>query len=105
MLFVRLWSSLCFARKTEKPGIHCRYLSHRRCSVKKGVLRKFAKFTGKTCARGSFLIKLQALGFSPATLLKKESVTRLLSCEFYEISKNTFFTEHLRTTASVNGQR
>ena len=24
----------------------------------------------------------------------------MFSCEFYEISQNTFFTEHLRTTAS-----
>ena len=36
-----------------------------------------------TCASVSFLIKLQAF------------------CEFCEISKNTFFTEHLWTTASV----
>ena len=41
---------------------------HQRCSVKKGVLRNFPKFTGK--------------------------------CEFCEISKSTFFTKHLRTTAS-----
>ena len=33
--------------------------SHRRCSVRKGALRNFAKFTGKTCARDSFLIKMQ----------------------------------------------
>ena len=26
----------------------------------------------------------------------------MLSCEFCEISKNIFFTEHLRATASVN---
>ena len=25
----------------------------------------------------------------------------MFSCEFYEISKNTFFIEHLRATASV----
>ena len=31
-----------------------------RCSVKKGVPRNFAKFTGKAPARVSFLIKLQA---------------------------------------------
>ena len=49
--------------------------SHQRCSVSKSVLRKFAKFTGKyTCARASFLIKLQPCKFiekRPATLLKK----------------------------------
>ena len=74
----------------------------------KGVLRNFAKFTGNTCARVSFLIKLQA---APATLLKKglwhrcfpvcnfikkETLAQVFSCEFCEISKNTFFIEHLR---------
>ena len=33
--------------------------SHRRCSVKKGVLRNFTKFTGKHLCQGRFLIKLQ----------------------------------------------
>ena len=46
--------------------------SHRRWSVRKGVLRNFAKFVGNTFARVSFLIKLQA-----------------------------FFTEHLKGTASL----
>ena len=31
---------------------------------------------------------------------KKETLTQVFSCEFCEISKNNFFTEHLRTTAS-----
>ena len=35
--------------------------SYRRCSVKKGVLRNFANSQENTCARVSFLIKLQAL--------------------------------------------
>ena len=30
----------------------------------------------------------------------RESRAQLFSCEFYEISKNNFFTEHLWTTAS-----
>ena len=29
-----------------------------------------------------------------------KTVAQVFCCEFYEISKNTFFTEHLRTTAS-----
>ena len=33
--------------------------SHRRCSVREGVLRNFTKVTA-TCARVSFLMKLQA---------------------------------------------
>ena len=39
--------------------------SHRRCSVEKGVLRNFAKFTGKRLCQSLFLIKLQALGLQP----------------------------------------
>ena len=31
--------------------------------------------------------------------IKKEILAQLFSCEFYEISKNIFFTEHLWTTA------
>ena len=31
---------------------------------------------------------------------EKETLTLVFSCEFCEISKNTFFTEHLWTTAS-----
>ena len=34
--------------------------SHQRCSVKKGVLRNFAKFTGKHLGHVSFLMKPQA---------------------------------------------
>ena len=39
-----------------------------------------------TCARLSFLIKLQA-----CNLIKKETVAQVFSFEFWEISKNTFF--------------
>ena len=41
-----------------------------------------------TCARASFLIKLQALGLQ---LIKKEILVYVFSCEFWEISKSTFF--------------
>ena len=51
-----------------------------------------------TCARASFLIKLQAS-------LKKETLALVLSCEFCEISKNTFFAEHIRVTASYLSSR
>ena len=34
--------------------------NHWMCSVRKGVLRNFAKFTWNTCGKVSFLIKLQA---------------------------------------------
>ena len=50
-----------------------------------------------TYVRVSFLIKLQR----PATSLKK-TLAHVFSCEFYEISKNNFLTEHLQITASDN---
>ena len=31
---------------------------------------------------------------------KKETLAQVFSCEFYKISKNTLFTEHLSATAS-----
>ena len=46
----------------------------------------------------SLLIKLQA---SACNFIKKETLARVFSCEFCKISKNTFFIEQLRTTASV----
>ena len=37
-------------------------------------------------------------------LIKKETLAQESSCEFCEIFKNTFFTEHLRATASAAGK-
>ena len=48
-----------------------------------------------TCARVSFLIKLEV---SACNFIKKETLAQMLSCEFGEIFKNTFFTQHLRAT-------
>ena len=67
--------------------------SRRRCSVKKGVFKNFAIFTGKHLSWSLFLIKLQ--GLRPAILLKRDS-TQVFSCEYCEIFKNTYFEEHLR---------
>ena len=52
-----------------------------------------------TCARVSFLTKLQA---TVCNFVKIQTLTLVFSYEFCEISKNTFFTEHLRATASQN---
>ena len=53
-----------------------------------------------TCARVSFLIKLQV---STCNLIKKETLARLFSCESCEISKNIFFTSgRLLRTISDN---
>ena len=72
--------------------------SHRRCSVRKGVLRNFAKFTGN-CARVSFFNRVEA---EACNFIKQETLAQVFSCEFCEISNNTFFAEHLRATASDN---
>ena len=49
-----------------------------------------------TCGRVSFLIKLQV---QVCNFIKKETLVLVFSCEFCEISKNNFLTEHLWTTA------
>ena len=55
---------------------------------REGLLRNFAKFTGKHLCQ-SFIFNKVA-GPWPATLLKK-ALAQVFSSEFYEISKNTFF--------------
>ena len=51
-----------------------------------------------TCARVSFLIKLQA---SACNFVKEETLAQVFSCEFCKISENNFFKGHLRATASL----
>ena len=83
--------------------------------VKKVFLEISQNSQENTCTRVSFLIKLQAWGQSlffnkvaglrPATLLKKRLWHRCFPVNFVKISKNTFLTEHLRTTASASLQK
>ena len=68
--------------------------SHQRCSVKKGVLRNFAKCTGKHLCQRLFFNKVT--GLSPlltglSNFIKKEALAQVFSCEFCEIFKNTYF--------------
>ena len=63
---------------------------------KKSALRKVsAKFTGKGLCQRLYFNKVAFLS------CKKETLAQVLSREFSKISKNTFFTEHLRTTVSA----
>ena len=71
--------------------------SHRRCSMKKGVLKNFAKSTGKHLSQSIFFNKVAGL---TCIFIKKETLAQVSSCEFCEIFQNTFFIEHLRATAS-----
>ena len=52
----------------------------------KGVLRNFAKFTGKHLCHSLFLINFQA---EVCNFFKKETLAQVFSSEFCEISKNT----------------
>ena len=56
-----------------------------RCSIKKVFLE--ISQTSQSC-----------------NFIKKETLAQMFSCEFCEISKNTLFTEHLWTTASVRSR-
>ena len=56
---------------------------------KKCVLRGFGKFAGKRLCQSLFLI----------SFIKNEALGQVIFCELCEISKNTFFIEHLWTTA------
>ena len=65
-----IWTRHCIIRgkNLSNKNRNCwLFRSYWRCSVKKGVLRNFAKFSGKHLC----LITLQALGLRPAPLLKK----------------------------------
>ena len=64
--------------------------SHQRCSIRKGVLRNFAKFTGKRPCQSLLLNKVGA-----CNSIKKVTLAQVFSYEFCKTSKNTFFTEHL----------
>ena len=88
------WKSNIFKKTVEAVFWISRFCrsSLQRCSVKKGVLRNFAKLTGKHL--------WQSLFFNKVAGLWQETLTQVFSCEFCEISKNTFFTEHLWATGS-----
>ena len=67
--------------------------------MKKGVCRNLTKFTGKHLCQSLFFNKVA--GMRPATLLKKETLAQVFSCEFCEISKNTLFYRTYLVVASV----
>ena len=66
--------------------------SHGRCSLKKLLLKFFCIIHRRTPVL-EFLFNKVA-GLRPGTLLKK-TPTQVFSCEYWEISKNTYFIESL----------
>ena len=60
--------------------------SHQTCSIKKGDLKNFAKFTGKQLCQSLFLNK----GLRPATLLKKRLWHKCLPVNFAKFTRTPF---------------
>ena len=65
---------------------------------KKALLKNFSIFTGKYLRWNIFLNKVATL--QACNFIKRDSNTGV-SCEYFEIFKNTYFEKHLRTTASA----
>ena len=66
--------------------------NHLRYSIKTGFLKILQNSQESTCAKVSFLMKLQASGLRPqaCNFIKKETLVQVLSWEFCEISKDSF---------------
>ena len=71
--------------RSSRPEVFC----------EKDVFKKFAKFTGKYLCQNLFFVTLQA------SVLKKETLAQVFSCEFCEIFKNIYFYRTPLVTASV----
>ena len=63
---------------SSRPEVFC----------KKGALRNFAKLTGKHLRQSLFFNKIA--GIKASNFIEKETLAQVFSCEFCEISKNTF---------------
>ena len=61
---------------------------------KKGVIKNFAKLTGKHLCQSPFFSKVAS------NFIEKETLTEVFSCEFYKVFSHIFLTEYLRVTAS-----
>ena len=62
--------------------------SHQRCSMEKGVLKNFTKFTEKHLCQSLFFNK--AAGLRPATLLKKRLWHRYFPVKFVKFLRALF---------------
>ena len=66
--------------------------------IKKVFLGILQNSQENTCVRVSFSTKFQT---EACNFILKKTLAQVFSCEFSKISKSTFFTEHLRATASA----
>ena len=74
--------------------------SHRRFSVRKVVLRNFAKLTRKHRCQG--LIFKKRCRPEACNFIKKETPAQVFSYEFCKISDNNFFNRTTPVAASIN---
>ena len=83
-------------------GININLMAYRssrwRCSLRKGVLRNFAKLTGKYLCQTLNFNKVA--GLRAATLLRKRLWHRCFPVVFVKFLRTPFCTEHLWATAS-----
>ena len=86
------WIHLTYIYKAKNQ---CRS-SHRRCSMKKVVLKNFATFTRKHLCWSLFLINCR---HEQLQLYWKKTPTHVFWCEYCEIFRNAYFGEHLRSAA------
>ena len=87
--FIRCYFKKPSFFRGSRPGVFC----------KKGLLRNFAKFTGKyMCQSLFFVIKKETLAdvLRPATLLKKRLWYRCFPVNFAKFLRTPFLKEHLR---------
>ena len=96
-LCIRLIKVACTIYSCDNGCFHCapapnkkrllNFLSQQRCSIKKGFLKISQNSQENTCARVSYLIKLQA---PPATLLKKTLWHRCFPVNFAKFLRTLF---------------
>ena len=95
----RFWSS--WIHDLSQTYLRRSRSCHCRCSVRKGVPRNFAKFSGKHLCQSLFINKV--VGLRSATLLKKETLAQLFSCQFCKISKeHPFYRTPLAAASDVH---
>ena len=98
--FLNFWGSFWSAnfvgtimeqRRIWDPSKHPRWRgNHSGVFCKKGVLKNFAKFTGKHLRQRLFFNKVAG---GTCNFIKRETLSQVFSCKFCKIFKNTFFTE------------
>ena len=89
ILSTQEFSSWIHLKKSlKKLGVRARS-SHQRCSVKKGVLRNFTKFTGKQLCLSLFFNKVA--GLRPASLFKKRLRHRCFPVNFAKFLRAPFY--------------